>query len=86
MEVKKKQSLNIDSREIFSCDLVRDVEEFSGEYVVINTDFGKLALEGEGLRIKELNEKEGKISVIGKIIGASFFEENEHRGFFKRKK
>ena len=86
MEVKKKQTVNIDSRESLVCDSVCDVEEFSGEYVIINTDYGKLNVEGENLRIKELNEKEGKISVNGKISGVFFKDESETNGFLKRRK
>ena len=86
MEGYKKQSLIISSRESLNCDAVRDVEEFSEEYVIINTDYGKLSIEGENLRIKELNEKECKISIIGKISGLFFRDESEKAGFFKRRK
>jgi sporulation protein YabP len=86
MEEKKTQNLIIKSRESFNCDAVTDVEEFSEEFVIINTQYGKLSLEGEALRIKELNEKEGKICVTGKISGILFRDENEKSGFFKRRK
>ena len=86
MEGNKKQSLIISSREALNCDAVRDVEEFSEEYVIINTDYGKLSIEGENLRIKDLNEKESKISIIGKISGLFFRDESEKQGFFKRRK
>ena len=86
METVKKQSVIIESRENLTCDKVIDVEEFSGEYVIINTDNGKLTVDGENLRIKELNEKEGKISITGKISGAFFKDASDSRGFFKRKK
>ena len=86
MEAKKAQALIINSREALSCDAIIDVEEFSSEYVIINTEFGKLTVEGDELRIKELNEKDGKISIIGKIPGLFFREESERTGFFKRKK
>ena len=51
-----KQEIRITSREVLNCDAVKDVEEFSGECVIINTLFGKLNVEGENLRIKELND------------------------------
>ncbi len=86
MEINKTQNLFITSREMLNCDAVRDVEEFSEDFVIINTDYGKLSIEGENLRIKELNEKEGKISIIGKISGLFFRDENEKTGFFKRRK
>ena len=86
MEEKRIQNIIIKSRESFNCDAVNDVEEFSDEYVIINTDYGKLSLEGENLRIKELNEKDGKITVTGKISGLLFRDENEKGGLFKRRK
>lgn len=86
METGKRQDLIIRSRESLNCDAVRDVEEFSQEFVIINTEYGKLTVEGENLRIKELNEKEGNISLNGKISGVFFQEENERNRLFKRKK
>ena len=86
MEGLRKQDLIIKSRESFFCDAVQDVEEFSGEYVIINTELGKLTVEGEALKIKELNEKEGKIIIAGKITGFFFHEEKETLKLFKRKK
>ncbi len=86
MEANKKQELSLKSREIFNCDAVNDVEEFSSDYVIINTEYGKLNVEGENLKIKELNEKEGKISILGKINGIFFRDENEGLKLFKRKK
>lgn len=86
MEGIKKQELIIKSRESFSCDAVHDVEEFSSEYVIINTEYGKLNVEGDDLRIKELNEKDGKIFIIGKISGVFFHEQTQRAGIFKRKK
>ena len=86
MEAVKKQTLIINARESFICDAVNDVEEFSSDYVIINTDYGKLSVEGNNLRIKELNEKEGKISIIGNIFGVFFRDESERVGLFKRKK
>ena len=54
--------------------------------MIINTAYGKMIVEGGGLRIKELNESEGKISLTGKISGVFFKEESSEKGFFKRKK
>ena len=85
MEEKKTQNLIIKSRESLCCDSVKDVEEFSEDFVIINTDYGKLSVEGENLKIKELNEKEARILIIGKISGLFFREENEKKGFFKRR-
>lgn len=86
MEGNKNQNLIITSREMLSCDAVRDVEEFSEDFVIINTEYGKLSIEGENLRIKDLNEKEGKILVTGKISGLLFRDESEKSSFFRRKK
>ena len=86
METNRVQNLSISSREVFNCDGVMDVEEFSEEYVIINTEYGKLSVEGENLRIKDLNEKDKKITITGKISGLLFRDENEKLGFFKRRK
>ena len=86
METNKSQNLSIKSREHFNCDTVIDVEEFSEEFVIINTEYGKLSIEGEDLRIKELNEKEKNISITGKISGLFFRDTIEKSGFFKSRK
>ena len=82
----KNQAIVINSREILICDSVTDVAALTEDFVEINTTFGKIDVEGEGLKIKELNEKEGKIVILGKIIGVFFKEEKDGKGFFKKHK
>ena len=84
MDEKMKQTILIKDRKSLNADGVVDVESFAGDYMIINTKYGKLNIEGENLKINQLLEEEGKISVSGDISGVFFKEESESKGFFKR--
>ena len=83
--MSEKQTLIIEDRKSLKTDSVTDIESFAEDYMIINTKYGKLNVEGNNLKIIELLESEGKLSVVGEISGVFFREEKERRSLFKRK-
>ena len=83
--MNEKQTLVIDDRKLLKTDCVTDIESFAQDYMIINTKYGKLNIEGNNLKITELLENEGRLSVTGEIIGVFFKEEKEKKSFFKKK-
>ncbi len=80
----EKQTITIKDRKFVSADGVIDVEGFSDEYLIVNTKYGKLNIEGEELKIQELLQADGKISVSGKITAVFFKEESMEKNFIKK--
>ena len=73
----KKQTLQLESREILRANCVINVESFNEEYLEICTALGILCVEGADLKIEELTGENGNILVKGRI-NAFFFKE-EHK-------
>ena len=84
MDERLKQTIMIKDKSSLVADGVIEVESFAPDYMIINTKYGKLNIEGEGLKINELLREEGKISVSGDISGVFFKEESEYKSIFKR--
>ena len=68
-------------------DGVSDVVSFDEGGVVMETSFGSMAVEGEGLHITVLNITDGKVTVEGRINGVYYFEnrKEQKRGIFGKK-
>ena len=82
-----RQDIVISDRARLSISGVEDVQSFDETSVILKTNNGMLAVDGEGLRIDELSTETGKIYIEGRIGGVVFFEADEpkkRRGFFAR--
>lgn len=66
---------------------VCDVVSFDERGVVMETDCGSLAVEGEGLHVTVLNVSAGRVSIEGRINGVYYFDNSPRpkRGLFGRK-
>ncbi len=82
-----RQDIIICDRARLSISGVEDVQSFDETSVILKTNNGMVAVDGEGLRIGELSTETGKIFIEGRIGGVVFFEPAEpkkKRGFFAR--
>lgn len=82
-----RQDIVISDRARLSISGVEDVRSFDETSVILKTNNGMVAVDGEGLRISELSTEAGKIFIEGRIGGVVFFEAVEpkkKRGFFAR--
>ena len=80
-----RQDIVISDRARLSISGVEDVQSFDESSVILKTNNGMLAIDGEGLHIGELSVETGKIFIEGRIGGVVFFEPAEpkkRRGIF----
>ncbi len=80
----ENQIITINDRKTMTATDVIDVESFTNNYIVINTKYGKMCVEGENLKINDLSQNSSNIKLTGNISGVFFTDESEKRGLFKR--
>ena len=56
---------------------VEDVQSFDDKSIILKSNHGMVAIDGESLRIDELSTDNGVLLVEGQIGGVFFFEPNE---------
>ncbi len=84
MQEMLKQQITIKDRSEIEIDAVSDICAFDPEAVVLNTSAGKVIIEGEELRIDNLEKATGKIHIKGKINVVAYPSGNrKSRGWFK---
>ncbi len=78
------QMLVLDSRKKLIIDGIKNVEGFSEEFLELESDLGKICVEGEGLKIDELSHESGKVSISGSINGIFYDDNKKKTGIFGR--
>ncbi len=86
MEGSKQNSkmITIENYEMISLNGVEHIVQFDEGAVVLSCDFGKIVVEGEGMKIESLDKIDGKIIIKGKFRGLYFAEKKATESFFKR--
>lgn len=82
--VNENQTITITDRKALTANEVIDVESFTSNYILINTKYGKMCVEGENLKINDLSQNSSNIKLSGEISAVFFSDESEKRGLFKR--
>ena len=67
MDTNTIQSLVLKNRKELNVDGVSHVIGFDSEYVAVETNMGRLTVEGKGIIIDNLSKIEGSISICGEI-------------------
>lgn len=84
---RSRECVNISGRERITVSSVLNIEAFDGEYVLLSVNDGKIAVEGENLKVTSLSREGGEINIVGKVHGVAFFEKGitraKKRGLFK---
>ena len=72
------------SRKKLQVNGIEDIVSFDETQLTVQTVLGRLAVEGEGLRIGELSHDKAMLSVEGKIDALYYLDETERkkRSFF----
>lgn len=65
----KKQTVTLTDRKCLTVGAVTDVLHFDEETVNLQTDLGRLTVEGSGLRIENLSKESKNILITGEISG-----------------
>ena len=82
-----RQDVCLFSRKRMELSGIEEVESFSAAEIVLRSTLGRIALEGEDMRIESFSTERGELIVNGKIDAFSYFgAENgdEKRGFLGR--
>jgi sporulation protein YabP len=82
---QKKQSLTLSNRKQLSLDGVIDVKSFDDMLICLETNLGKLSIEGEGIRITKYLMNTGEMSVDGVINSIIYSDTGEEKkGLFSK--
>ena len=82
MQPEQKQTIIIENRRILTIDNVLNIDNFTEEYLEISSKSGQISVEGKCLKIEELRQDSGKITIIGEINGVFYHEEKNNKGIF----
>ena len=77
-----KQNILIENRRKLVIDNVINVDTFNDDYLEITSGGGDIGIEGENLKIEELSQDNGKITVTGDITGVFYKQNKMKKGFF----
>ena len=80
------QIITLADRSRLTLNGVEDVQSFDEVSIILKSNLGMMAIDGEGLHISHLSLETGELNIEGKIGGVFFFEPTEpkkKRGFFR---
>lgn len=75
------QKLIVNDRNQLFLDAVEAVRDFSDTLLVLSTKYGDVFIEGDSMKILNLSEKDGTVSVVGRIDGF-YFKAPKKSGFW----
>ena len=74
MEEKGRHKVTLTDRELLDVSGVINVEKFTDEDILLETDQGMLNIKGEGMHMKQLNLDAGMISIEGIVKALTYLE------------
>ena len=82
---QKKHNLTLSNRKHLSLDGVIDVKSFDDMLICLETNMGKMSIEGEGIRITKFLMNTGEMSVDG-VINAIIYNDvnSDKKGIFSK--
>lgn len=63
---------------------VREVLNFDEETVVVQTELGKLMVQGHDLKLKTLSPEGGQVRIEGTVVALQYQQSTENRGGLRR--
>ena len=78
-EELKHTNLNVKERNSITLNGVCNVVGFDESYVTLETNDGKIIIEGESLKIESLTKAGGEICITGKISGVFYSEKKNFK-------
>jgi sporulation protein YabP len=84
----KKETVTVNDRKRLSLQGVLHIESFDEEYIMLAVENGRVAIEGDDLKVISLSKEGGEIIIVGEIRGIFFYSVGEgkrgkSRGIFK---
>ena len=84
---EKEHKLVLDRREKATVTGVKDVISFDEKEILLQTEFGKMTVKGEGLHVKRLTLEKGEAELEGQVNGILYSavgSVEEEGGFLNR--
>lgn len=75
--------LTLDARKKLTLTGAREVVRFDEDLVELNTDLGRLIIEGQDLKLKCLSLDDGTVVVEGELTGLHYEETGKRRGLWR---
>lgn len=76
---ERRQEISISDRTRLFISGVEDVQSFDDKNIILKSNFGMIAVDGEDLHIGQLSIETGELKIEGRIGGVLFFEPTEQR-------
>ena len=76
--------LTLNERNTLTMTGVHEVLNFDEETVVVQTDLGKLMVQGQKLKLKTLSPEGGQVRIEGTIVALQYQQNPENRGGLRR--
>lgn len=80
MQQIKKQALTVNNREELLVNGITKVLGFDSDYVLLESESGRITVEGESLAIENLTKECGDLQISGKITAVIFSDAKKSRG------
>ena len=79
-EEMRHTGLTVKERNKLSLNGVSNIESFDEGYITLETNEGRICIEGQGLKIESLSREGGEIQITGKIVGVFYSEKKKLGG------
>ena len=76
------QKLMLENREHLSVTGVENVDNFTDNEIILDTNLGKLTIKGENLHINKLNIDTGEFSMDGRVSSFVYSKKSSKKGSF----
>lgn len=76
-------ALTVKERNRISLNGVINVASFDEGYVTLETNEGRICIEGQGLKIESLSREGGEIQITGKIDGVFYTKDKKAKSGFR---
>jgi sporulation protein YabP len=83
-ENMRHTALTVKERNKITLNGVTNVVTFDNDYVTLETNEGKIFIEGQGLKIESLSQESGEIHITGRIDGVFYAKEKKAKNGFAR--
>ena len=83
-EEMKHTGLSVKDRSRLTLNGVSNIASFDESYVVLETNEGKICIEGGGLKIESLAREGGELEISGRINGVFYTQNKNGKGPFNK--
>ena len=84
-KIEANQRVTLINRRELTIDSVKNVDALGEDFVDLTTDAGKITVEGDGLKIEELNQERHFIIICGYIDSIAYINEKKTSSLFKKR-